>query len=172
MLPKTTLTFLGFKGAEEELDGVAKRLNDWGPIEGDIHDMLLFRMEELFSTAGSSEGTPWPGYEAQEPKYGTLKAKLVKRGIIEDPSLLRFKGAQERLYPSLVKPSHPEHIFKLSGRSIEFGTRVPYARIHDEGGAKNQFGEPIPMRNISRLSDRNVERLMQLIYIYVVRGKT
>lgn len=165
------LTFLGIKGAADELDGVAQRLKDWTPIEDSIHDMLIFRAKELFDSAGASEGVPWPGYESGEPRYRKLKDALVKKGIIDDASLLRFKGSKERLYPSFTRRSHPEHIFALKGQNILFGSRVPYAWVHDQGGGRNMFGEPIPIRRLTAMSDRNVERLMQLIYIYVVKGQ-
>lgn len=170
-MAQPTLTFLGLPKTIKDLMQMRGRMMDWSPIEDDIHKMLIHRQRELFKSRGQSEGVAWPDYSG-EPKYSQLKQALVDRGKISAMDLLRYKGGSaERLYPSLTKPRHPEHVWSLKGTEVRFGTKVPYAWKHDQGKGVNMFKEAIPQRRIGVLSDRNTERLKQLIMLYIVRGK-
>jgi len=155
------------KGAEalqKFLDGMAYRIEHWTDAAPRLHDFLMVRMREKYDSAGSSEGTPWADYGA-EPKY-----KAFKGAVLGDLTVLRWKGGDERLYPSLVSTRHPEHVFKVGQNKVEVGTAVPYAARIERGG-KNMFGEPAPARDIVGLGDRSVLRLVQLLTVYVARGE-
>lgn len=165
------LKFLGVGQTLAQLREMQDRLANWEPIGNDIHKHLIFRQKQLFKSEGRSEGITWPDYGG-EPKYGALKQALVDQGKIQGMDRLRYRGGpRERLYPSLTQQKHPDHVWSIKGTQIRFGTKVPYAFKHDEGAGYNMFGEAIPQRRIAVLSDRNVERLRQLIAVWIVRGK-
>lgn len=170
-MARSPIQFLGLPKTIKDLMQMRQRLLDWEPIGDDIHKMLIHRQRELFKSRGQSEGVAWPDY-SDEPVYAEIKQKLLERGKISALDLLRFKGSSsERLYPSLTKPKHPEHLWSIAKTDIRFGTKVPYAWHHDQGKGMSKFWEFYPERRIAVLSDRNTERLRQLIMIYVVRGK-
>lgn len=112
-------------------------------FEDVVHPYVLDHVKAMFRTQGSHGGASWAGYR-QEPKYAAYKASVLD---LADPTdrLMRWAPDNERLYPSLVAPSHPQHIFQASDDSVRIGTSVPYAKRLATGGT-GPFGEPFPGR--------------------------
>ena len=154
----------GLEELTRHLGEMGDRITNWTDASARIHEWLIVRQKELFETQGQSEGIRWP---VQQPGWAKLKQRMGVK-----PVPLRWIGGKERLYPSLTKKSHPDHRFRVMSGKIEFGTNVPYAIRHDAGQGENPLGEKIPERKIAVLSDRNQERLAQLLAIYIVRGET
>lgn len=156
----------GTQGVEDRLDGMRSRIEGWTDASPRIRGWLLQRQKELWATQGSSEGVRWP---ALPEKWAAFKARI---GVDTRP-LRWLPGTQERLFPSLTKKGHPDQRWRVvAGRKVEFGTEVPYASRHDQGKGVNPFGEKIRQRRLAVLSQRNQERLAQLLAIYVARGTT
>ena len=102
---------------------------------------------------GARGGGGWPGYD-NEPRYKAIKAE-IGGGL---HMMLRWQPGRERLYPALVDPSHPEHIYEESTHHVRMGTRVPYAIRHQLGiGVTKHDGIPTPKRPLIQPTvwDRN-----------------
>jgi phage gpG-like protein len=161
------------KGSVQEVvdrfRGIQSRARNWTRAAPSVHRFLLQRQEEMWASQGRSEGVPWQPLGTSEPKWLALKKRL---GVDTRP-LRWLPGQQERLAPSFMERKHPEHVFRVLNREgIEFGSSVPYAQRHQQGGGTNPMGERIPQRRIAWLSDRNQERLAQLLAIYISRGES
>ena len=146
------------------LRGFGSRLNGWQKIGPRLHSQLIQREKDRFATQGVSEGDRWA---KQQPGWAKVKIKL---GV--EPEPLRWLPGKERLYPSLTKKSHPEHIWRKTFDGFHFGTAVPYAWRHAQGRGVNPLGERIPQRRLAWLSPRSQERVAQMLAIYVARGNT
>jgi len=160
------VTVDGVGDVDALLRSMSKRASNWQVLAPRIHDFILVREEQLFATGGASEGKAWAGYGA-EPKY-----KAWKQAVLGDLTVLRWKGGKaERLYPSLVDPRSPHHVFRKGSDGVTVGTSLPYAdRLHR--GGKNMFGEAFPARPLVGLGARSTGRLAQLITLYVARGES
>lgn len=97
----------------------------------DIFRYLRGRMRENFRTQGQTAGVAWADYTGDEQLYGLVKRIMLGKKYGERK--LRWSPGNERLYPSLVSPGHPEHIEKVNEKRIQFGTSTPYASNHQYG---------------------------------------
>lgn len=128
-------------------------------IPADVHDDLqaffIARQRRSFRTSGRSERSKWAGF-SREPKYRTLKQRLTG-----DLRPLLWSGGG-RLYDSLTQANSSDQTFRVTGDTIRFGSRVPYAHRLYTGGI-GPFGERYPARNFLKLSDRSMDVLSNLI---------
>lgn len=135
-------------------------LADFRPVWPAVAKAWRRDMIQRFRSAGRSSGTPWPTYEQtdEEAYYRWYKAGVL--GISQQEAnrrLLRWSPGRERLFPSLINPTHPEHIDIRRRTSWTGGTRVPYAIHHDLGigrAPEEQGGHAIPRRRLSNVSRR------------------
>jgi len=113
-----------------------------------------------FRTQGRSAGTPWPkpSDTGERKHYIYYKAAILGISLAEvDARALLWEGGRERLRPSFVSKSHPEHVDKRRSTSQELGSSVPYARTHDAGigQAPRELGRHrIPHRDLTNVSRR------------------
>lgn len=128
-------------------------------IPADVHDdiqaFFLVRQRRAFRTSGRSERSKWAGF-GREPKYRSFKQKLTG-----DLSPLTWKR-EGRLFNSLTRSNDADQTFRVTGDTIRFGSRVPYAHRLYTGGV-GPFGERYPGRNFLHLSDRSMNVLANLI---------
>lgn len=110
-----------------------KTLSDWTPFFEAWGIEWRLSREEMWDTGGASTGTPWPFYSraTKEHQYAAAKSSMFSRRLTRR-DLLTWNG-RERLKPSFTKDSHPENVEIIQGNSATYGSRVPYARNHDEG---------------------------------------
>lgn len=107
--------------------------------------------EKLFATQGASAGKPWAPVEKQ-PEY----AKWKRRNY-PGKKLLVWTGEQVR--DSVGKLSHPDHVARMAGPVLEFGTKNELALKHHRGerfGTKQivYLREKTPYRGGRRVSKR------------------
>ena len=100
-----------------------------GPVRTRIH--RFFR--DRFKSSGSIGGERWrPNTPA------TLRWKRRKGGRLE---VLRFG---DQLFDSLTRRHANYQIFDVGTHHVEIGTRVPYAKYHQQGFTVRQiFGRPL-----------------------------
>lgn len=153
----------GLEETRGRFDETVERTKKWTQLAPEMHAFLLAEQREFLRTNGQSQGTQIPGY-GSEPEYEA--AKFAKTG---DTTPLRWKGGEERLYPSLVDQGHPEHKYEVTSAAIEFGTSVPYAERIQQGGT-NQFGEPAPPRQVVVTGAPLRERIGELMLAFIVDG--
>ena len=96
---------------EQELDILSKLLSR--PAEflaDDLHDELTDIITDVFETDGHGE---WP------PRKDNLPHPLLRK--------------TGRMFESIIKTQHPEHIWLVGGDTIILGTEVEYAEYHEGG---------------------------------------
>lgn len=111
---------------EEVFQGLEAGLRDLNPAWEDVRNILLAFVKKHFDSQGSyPEGKEWrPLSEA----YARYKARVAP-----GQPILRFR---DRLYGSLTEADHADQIFRRSPDRMEWGTKVPYAIIHQTGSLK------------------------------------
>jgi phage gpG-like protein len=156
---------------KELFHGISGRVRRWQIIAPRLHDFLTYKIRRIIASRGASEGHRIRGY-GSEPKYKAYKKALMRAGIITGIDLLRFRGAsKERLYPSLTRKSHPEHVYRVSRRwTMDVGTKVPYASSIWDGGT-NKFGERQPERPFLKIGRRTRGELADQIYAWAANGR-
>ncbi len=116
-----------------------------------------------YRTKGARGGTPWQSYNS-EPVYKRIKI-AVGGGL---DRMLRWEAGRERLYPSLVRTGHPDHVYEPRRLSVMFGTRVPYAIKHQEGRGMQPYDRiPLPKRPIIALTRGDFRGWIRVIQRHV-----
>lgn len=136
----------------------AENLEEIGPA---IHRQLISDHRAAFETNGRYIGQRWPGYTGSEKVYGFVKEKLVGH---RKP--LRWEAGRERLFPSVVSPRHPEHVWRVKDGKFEFGTSVPYAANHQYGRGRGPAWAGFPkikQRKFLALTRRTAAKITRLI---------
>lgn len=107
---------------------------DWAPFFEAWGNAWRASRDEMWDTGGASTGTPWPMYSraTKEHRYAAAKSSMFDRRMTRR-DLLRWQPGRERLKPSFVDAAHPENVEIIQGNRATYGSRVPYARNHDEG---------------------------------------
>lgn len=116
---------------EAVMNGLEAGLRDLTPVWPDVRDILIAFVKQHFATQGAYVSDPW---RPLSPAYARWKAKHAP-----GKSILRFR---DRLYGSLTEANHAEQIYDATPDRLEWGTRVPYARIHQTGSLKMQDRPP------------------------------
>lgn len=159
----------------EEYKASLERFNldkrDLSPLWGSISRSFAYYMRRQFASQGGEFGPPW--LPVQSARYAALKAEAYPG----QPTLVA-SGALKR---SLT--SQPFGVERQGPRSLELGTALPYAAIHQRGvpkGTKMSFkvGDQwvtlngLPKRTIigSNASMRNSWR--KKIQRFLVRNET
>ena len=118
---------------------------------------------EQFASLGRRGGEAWQDY-SNEPRYSVIKEKYG--GGLD--RMLRWSEGHERLFPSLVLPGHPEHVFEASPLRCRMGTRVPYAQRHQFGQGIQPFDKiPLPRRPIIALTRADFDGWIRVIQRHV-----
>lgn len=154
----------GLKSLVTRWKRLAKPLATLVPIfNAVVHDFLLDHMNRRFESGGRYGGSPWQRYRS-EPKY-----RKYKKAAGADPRPLWWKpGSREMLRPSLIKASHPRHVWKASRQGARFGTSVPHAARIQKGGL-NQFGETAPPRRIVALAGPQRRRMYRAVRNWLLK---
>jgi hypothetical protein len=122
-----------------------------------VHRELLGYAREQFRTQGRAGGQPWADYSG-EPKYRAYKLALGA-----SPQVLRWEpGKQERLYPSLTDPRDRNHVWRVGGKSVAFGSALPYVARIEQGGT-GPFGERSPARRLLPMASAIRRRVNEAI---------
>lgn len=157
----------------------ADNLARWDTFFEQLHPVWLRSRVRQFETAGAELGTPWAMYSRAtgEHRYAAAKASIFGRRLTQQDLLRWLTGdGQERLYPSITDPNHPEHVAVIGRDSASFGTRVPYAGNHNDGigrGPEWAGDYPIPARPFMGFGDLqssfNVE-MAELLQSWIASG--
>ena len=129
VIPKYVIK--GGPRARRSIQEFISNLENFRAIGDEVHKIVRDDHERTFKTEGGNIRAKWPRYTGSEFLYGILKKRMLGEKLGE--RLLRWEEGKERLYPSVVEASHPEHVWKVEGREFVFGTKVPYAYRHQLG---------------------------------------
>lgn len=132
----------GSQRAENSLSRFLSRLENFVEIGPEVHRLFKQQAREAFATEGRTIGYSWRGYTGSEWLYGIIKKRML--GEQNGSRLLRWEPGNERLYPSLVDARHPEHVWRVEGKTFIFGTSVPYAYKHQLGQGRGPWWALFP----------------------------
>lgn len=154
---------------KQSLGLAADAVATWRPAFDRIHeDFTSTVMPQQFASQGARGGSRWVGYQ-NEPVYA--KIKKYRLGVTEP--ILRWARSSgppesgERLYPSLVNPTHPDHVYEATNTTFRIGTRVPYAIKHQLGIGTTKYDKvPLPQRKIIDITPADRLRWARILQTY------
>jgi phage gpG-like protein len=115
---------LGTTHVERKLLGWSDRARNLKPAFERVHSLFLEIERKQFDTEGRSGSGGWA------PLADSTRTRKAARG--QDPRILR---STERLFRSLTEPVFGDHISRITEDEAFFGTKVPYAVFHQQGGS-------------------------------------
>lgn len=120
---------LGLQRVELKLSRMGKAAEMNLPVKR----MILRDMRRIMKVTWESEGRRGGGSWTQESEDWSLRKAKMGRG---NRGILVLTG---RLRDSLIRQKHPDQIAEIIGNTIRFGTRVPYAGVHQKGDPKRNI---------------------------------
>lgn len=168
--------FEGMEAPIARLGLAESRVGDLRPAWRAIHDgssahpylaggglSFVDIMRAQYATQGARGGRSWAGYD-DEPVYSRIK--IAFGGGLG--RILRWRPGRERLYPSLVAPSHAEHVYRPDRLGVTIGTSVPYARRLHFGIGEQPFDRiPLTARAIIALTRSDFRAWVRVIQRHV-----
>lgn len=149
------LTIIGDNRAKFELDRVAARATDMGPILRVIGHRMLRAEKRLFETSGWSAG----GERWAPLKPATIKRKKGTR----HPTRPLTRTGEEML--SFSRESHPDNIFRVGKTFVEIGSKAPGVPFQKTGTRHMVARPPI------RIAESAEHRYKAAILKFVVDGE-
>lgn len=142
--------------AKERYEGMEERLKDLRPVWEYAHRGFVLEEEEAFSTEGAhfGNGEKWaplsPSYAASKPPVPPPYGILYRTG---------------RMHRSVTNDSDPDNIKIMTASAAMFGTKVEYAKYHQEGTGK------MPARVFVKARETYRKLLIRAMATYAVRGQ-
>jgi phage gpG-like protein len=166
---KFSIEIEGEQQVNRLLRGISDRFRDLEPaMEWIADNVFMPAIKGQFASEGRRSGRPWGPYTSQE-KIFYVPYKIAMLGTATP--ILRWKGGRERLYPSFVNRSHPEHIRRIGKDSVEVGSSVPWARKHHLGIGKGYKGKyDLPRRTIVALIESDKRMMTKAVQTYARTG--
>jgi len=113
------------------IEGMQSNLSDLRPAWRQVHQVLLRFEREVFRSEGAYTGRPW---QPLTPEYAARKqSRWGRRPILQ---------ASQRMFRSFTDAGHDEHVFEMTPTRMIFGSRVFYARYHQDGTRARRTGVP------------------------------
>jgi hypothetical protein len=157
---------------DRALQRFADDIQHFQPAFGVIHDDFIDIETAQFATKGRrGPGGAWADYSG-EPAYRAMKESILRQaGVSNAPEELICRWVprpgREILYPSIVSPSHPMHIYSVSDKSAAFGTSAPHAQAVNDGQYQEWDRKMAPGRKLIDLNRRDEERWAKILHLYV-----
>lgn len=151
-------------------DKAGERAKNVRPVADTVHGILIDEHKQLIDTEGSYIGHKWPGYTEQEnARYVPWKVKKIG-----NYGPMRWSPIGARLIPSLTG-SGPDHVWKVTNTSFEYGTSLDYAKGHHDGtgyAKKWMGGYKLPQRKLIGIGNEGSNELRRTLQRYIVTGDT
>lgn len=138
-------------------------------VDAALHDVagdLRKTIAQQFASQGRSGNAPWPALNAS---YLKQKARMVAaRKIIHGrpARYLQILRLTDRLRLSLVTKDDPEHVETIVDHVLTFGTRVPYAAVHQNP----KPGNPLPRRRPIDLTETKRQAYLRALLTHIRTG--
>lgn len=148
------LDTFGEKQFSRELLRVGSNAGNMKPAFDQVHDLLNEVEERQFSSQGAAFSGGW------KPLAPSTKARKARLNL--DPRILH---ATLRLRDSLTSKSHPDHVYRASADEMFWGTKVPYAGVH-----QNPKTSPLPRRRPIEFNDAIRTQIVKLLQRHLMEG--
>lgn len=152
---------------DRELDAFTEHTPTIDNVLRDIGRDLTRESALQFASEGQHASGGWP---ALTDAYRKRKARMVaQRKIINGRPATRMEILRltDRMRRSLVNRSDREHVERVRNHTLEWGSRVPYTRFHQNPGP--QGGK---QRRVLELSERKRQQYMRAILTYLRTGRS
>jgi phage gpG-like protein len=165
----------GAREVAEDFGELAKRVVHTRPAMEEIYLTMLDIEQEIFEKEGARGG---------DMKWAMLspawRARKIKMG--GDPRILRFRG---RLEASVTHYRHPDQFIRLDKDKIVFGSKLPYAKVHQKGskhlgktgrlvegigGVTVFLGEGTPQRKYVKFTNQDAKAFAKEVSRYVMKA--
>lgn len=108
------------------LDELGFRAVEARPAMEEIYLTILDIVDEIFDSQGARGGdAPW---QPVSPTWLERKVRLTG-----EPRILHF---HHKLRESVTKFRHPDQYARVQRDKVVFGSRLPYAEVHQKGGKR------------------------------------
>lgn len=174
-VPQFRITVYGERKVAHDIDELANRMVATRPAIEEIYLTILDIEDEIFDSQGARGGDP--RWAPVSPQWRKRKTSLGG-----DPRILHFR---HKLRESVTQYRHPDQYVRLERDKIVFGSRLPYARIHQKGekkfggerglalGIKNQqvaLGEGVPKREYIKFTDADAKAFAREVSRYIMKA--
>jgi phage gpG-like protein len=161
-----TINVSGDVQMDREIEAVGKNLATIDHVLLDIARDLNRETDLQFATSGLHASGGWaPLTEA----YRKRKERMVATGKMINGRPARYMQIlrlTDRLRMSFKNRSDPEHIEHIVDHTLSWGTRVPYARYHQNPGPTGTRRRPL------ELSERKRQEYARAILTYMRTGRS
>lgn len=153
---RVVLDISGDVQLNRELVGVSGRGQDMRPAFAAVLDLWRSETTEQFATEGQHASGGWAPL-----KPATVAAKRRKG---QRPEILR---ATDALMRSLTVPGDPNEIARMTETELDYGSKLPYAGVHQNP----KPGNPLPQRRPVALTERARANSVKIIQRYLMTGE-
>jgi hypothetical protein len=162
-----SLTGKGFGEWEKRFTLSSKAVKDVRPtLNRVVYPWLRGHVQDQFESSGFAGGQPWDF--SGEPLYERAKIRRFGKEYGTRPMLMPDDKAV--LLPSLIDPSHPDSLWRLTPGQLRLGSTLEYAdRLFNTGGV-GPYGERYPARDPFVMTPAQKRELDRLIERDLARG--
>jgi phage gpG-like protein len=163
------ITAAGEVQFDRELEAVGAHIGTIDNVLRDIAKDLNKEARKQFITQGAYASGGWP---ALTEAYRKRKAQMVATGKMINGRPARYMQIlrlTDRMRRSLVDRNDPEHVERIHLHALEWGTKVPYWRYHQNPGSSPRA---MKQRRVVELSERKRQEYARAILTYMRLGKS
>jgi phage gpG-like protein len=146
----------GDKLIEREILRMGNYAADARPAFAAIGDLFIEQEVEQFESEGRHASAGW-----KPIKEETLRRKLNHRPPL-DPRILHATGALRR---SLTEPGDENMVFEARPQELVYGSKLPYASVHQRGGGR------VPRRRPIEFTERTKRDAVRILQRWVFTGE-
>lgn len=164
-----SLDVAGDVQVDRELEAFGRHAASIDNVLHDIGRDLNREAGRQFDSEGRYASGGWP---ALTVAYRKRKAAMVAAGkmINGRPARhMQILRLTDRMRRSLVNRSDAEHIERVRNNTLEWGTKVPYLRFHQNPGLSPKA---MQRRRVIDLSERKRQSYMRAILTYLRTGRS
>lgn len=147
----------GDRQISREILRVGEHAADAAPAFSAIADYMMGETAEQFATEGRHASGGWAPL-----KFSTLrekeKAGFGSRGILERTLALE---------DSLTRRNDPNQVLEIQPDSLVFGSRLPYALVHQ----RPKPGNPLPRRRPLEFTETARRNVVKILQRWIVTGE-
>ena len=141
------------------VEAVSRDLLRWSDNATDLHDA----MDEVLDLLRDSERRQFDsqgGYGSGGWAELAESTRKRKAALGQDPRILRATGA---LFDDMTGTGGSQIAIARSD-GLDFGTTLPYAKVHQHGGGR------VPQRPVVQLPERDRRQTIRIIQRYILDG--
>lgn len=164
-----TLTVADEVQLDREIEAVGKHAATLDNVLRDIARDLNKEARLQFATQGAYASGGWPRLK---DSYLKRKRRMVEQGKMINGRPARYLAIlrlTDRMRKSLVERTDPEHVERIQSHTLEWGTKVPYFRYHQNPGSSPAAQK---RRRVIELNEKKRQSYARAILTYMRTGRS